>query len=426
MRINKEVVLFNPRKIITRLLVSFAAVSLIAPLSACGNAGSSSDATSISFYSYFNKNQIGNVLTAFQKKYPKIKIDMQSGQDPQQYVQTLQTRLAGGQAPTIFNLTMDNRTDVMKSGAALDISGSDFFEGINDSNFRLFQQDGKTYGMPVTAWYGVLVYNKDLLGKAGFNQFPRTWDAFIKMGEKLNSQNVTTFLEDINTQAAGSLAGLQASYYASKGVTDMDSDIWSGKSTFEKNWGPVFAKWQEAVKAGVLSQSSVGISSAQIKQSFITGKLAVMRSGPWDYQDLKDSDINYGVAPFPAYDDDSPQMINGGPDQGFAISSKASDAQKTSAKKFLAFLNSKEALKLFTTNSGTQSLSEKYTADSPAEFESIVSDYLNKDKYYWVNWGKSPTTMTTEDIAQQQRLVQLKTTGLEAAKALDAKWQSLD
>ncbi|MCT6839467.1 MAG: ABC transporter substrate-binding protein, partial [Bifidobacteriales bacterium] len=186
--------MFNPRKIITRLLVSFAAVSLIAPLSACGNAGSSSDATSISFYSYFNKNQIGNVLTAFQKKYPKIKIDMQSGQDPQQYVQTLQTRLAGGQAPTIFNLTMDNRTDVMKSGAALDISGSDFFEGINDSNFRLFQQDGKTYGMPVTAWYGGLVYNKDLLGKAGFNQFPRTWDAFIKMGEKLNSQNVTTFL----------------------------------------------------------------------------------------------------------------------------------------------------------------------------------------------------------------------------------------
>lgn len=77
------------------------------------------------------------------RRTPTLSLDVQYGQDPAQYISTLQTRLAGGKAPTIFNLTMDNRTDVMKSGAALDISGEDFLYGIDDTNFALFQQDGQ-------------------------------------------------------------------------------------------------------------------------------------------------------------------------------------------------------------------------------------------------------------------------------------------
>ena len=412
-----------------RGLAALAAMAVMVPLVAsCGNSSSSASGgtTKISFYSYFKKGQIGSVIDAFEKKNPNIKIDMQAGQDPSQYVQTLQTRLAGGQPPAVFNLTMDNRTDVMSSGAALDLTGSDFFDGIDESNFELFKDGGKTYAMPVTAWYGSLIFNKDILKKAGYTTIPKTWSEFLEMGKKITKQGKTAFLEDINSGPAGSIAGLQASYYASKGITtNMNEDIWSGKSTFEKEWTPVLTEWVKMVKEGVLPTSTVGISSDQVKQQFMTGELAVMRSGPWDYTDLQKSGVNFGAAAFPSFDEGGEQWINGGPDEGFAISSKAPKDQQEAAKKFLAFLNTKEALKLFTDAAGTQSLSSKYTAKSPDVYTDIVNNYLNKGKYYWTNWPKAPSAMLAEDIAVQQQLVQGKLTPEQAAQKLDEKWQSV-
>lgn len=208
----------NTKKFALKSAVAVAATAaMVVPMAACGSGTAGGGKTKISFYSYFKDNQIGEVVKGFEKKNPDITLDVQYGQDPAQYISTLQTRLAGGKPPTIFNLTMDNRTDVMKSGAALDISGEDFLDGIDDTNFALFQQDGKTYGMPVSAWVGVFFYNKDILKKAGYDKFPKTWDEFIEMGKKINSNGSTAFLEDFNTQIAGSFTGLLASYYGEQG-----------------------------------------------------------------------------------------------------------------------------------------------------------------------------------------------------------------
>lgn len=404
-----------------------AAAAMVVPMAACGSStAGNSGQTKISFYSYFKQNQIGDVVKDFEKKNPDIKVDVQYGQDPAQYVSTLQTRLAGGKAPTIFNLTMDNRVDVMNSGAAADLTGGDFLDGIDETNFTLFQQDGKTYGMPVSAWVGAFFYNKDILQKAGYDEFPKTWDEFIEMGKKINDSGSTAFLEDFNTQIAGSFVGLLASYYGEQGKTgDLDEDIWNGKSTFAKDWTPVFEKWEDAVKAGVIPQKSVGLSADQVKQEFVSGSLAVMRSGPWDLADIEKSGINFAVAPFPAFSKEDGQWINGGPDQGFAISAKASDKEKAAAEKFLGYLNSEEGLKVFTTAAGTLSLSSNYTAEAPDALKDVVDNYFKENKFYWVNWPKSPTVMSTEDIAQQQKLVQGQISAKDAAEALDAKWATL-
>lgn len=417
----------NTKKFALKSAVAVAATAaMVVPMAACGSGTAGGGKTKISFYSYFKDNQIGEVVKGFEKKNPDITLDVQYGQDPAQYISTLQTRLAGGKPPTIFNLTMDNRTDVMKSGAALDISGEDFLYGIDDTNFALFQQDGKTYGMPVSAWVGAFFYNKDILKKAGCDKFPKTWDEFIEMGKKINSNGSTAFLEDFNTQIAGSFTGLLASYYGEQGKSgDLDADIWSGKSTFTKDWTPVFKRWEAAAKAGVIPQKSVGLSADQVKQEFVSGNLGVMRSGPWDLPDLQKSDIDFGVAPFPAYSKEDGQWINGGPDQGFAIASKASDKEKAAAKKFLAYLNSEEGLKAFTSAAGTLSLSSKYNAEPPAELKDVVDNYFKQNKFYWVNWPKSPTVMSTEGIAQQQKIVQGQISAKDAAKALDAKWATL-
>ncbi|MGG7135612.1 ABC transporter substrate-binding protein [Bifidobacterium catenulatum] len=411
-------------KMLHVVVAGAAAVAMMAPLAACGSSSTGGEKTKISFYSYFKENQIGDVVKGFEKANPNIILDVQYGQDPSQYISTLQTRLAGGKPPTIFNITMDNRTDVMNSGAVANLTGKDFLKGVDDSNFQLFQQDGKIYGLPVSAWVGVMFYNKDLLNQAGYDEFPKTWDEFIEMGKKINASGGTAFLEDFNSQPSGTLAGLVASNWAKRGVDVPDQDIWDGKTTFTDAWGPAVEAWGKAVKEGVIPTKSVGLSADQIKQEFVNGSLAVMRSGPWDLEDVKASGVNFGVAAMPAIDGGE-QWINGGPDQGFAIAEKATDNEKAAAEKFLSYLNSEEGLKAFTSAAGTMSLSDNYQAEPPAELKDVVDTYFAANKFYWYNWSKSPAAMTTVMTDQQQKLVQGKISASDMTKALDSKWSSL-
>lgn len=243
-------------KMLHVVVAGAAAVAMMTPLAACGSNSTDGEKTKISFYSYFKENQIGDVVKGFEKANPNIILDVQYGQDPSQYISTLQTRLAGGKPPTIFNITMDNRTDVMNSGAVADLTGKDFLKGVDDSNFQLFQQGGKIYGLPVSAWVGVMFYNKDLLNQVGYDEFPKTWDEFIEMGKKINASGGTAFLEDFNSQPSGTLAGLVASNWAKRGVDVPDQDIWDGKTTFTDAWGPAVEAWGKAVK-GVSYQPSL-------------------------------------------------------------------------------------------------------------------------------------------------------------------------
>ena len=406
----------------TRLAIaSAAALAMVLPLGACGSDGASGGQTRISFYSFFKENQIGDVIEGFEKANPDIKIDAQFGQDPAQYQQTLQTRLAGGEPPTIFNMTMDNRTDIMDANQALDISGEDFLDGIDESNFTLFSRDGKTYGMPVSAWIGMMFYNKDILAKYGYDTIPATWDEFIEMGKKIDKGGDNAFLEDLASGISPTFSALLASYYESEGNDQMDETIFNGDATFSDEWTKPLEEWNKAIKAGVIPTKTVGLSGDQIKQEFLTGNLAVMRSGPWDLNDMRDSVIKFGVAAMPAYGDGD-QWINGGPDQGFAISAKASEQEQAAAKKFLSYLNSEEGLKLFTTQANTTSISDKYRNEPAEEFADLYKDYFNTSRFYWVNWAKGPTAMSTEIIAQQQQMVQGKSSAADVAKAMDAKW----
>lgn len=400
-----------------------AAVALSACVALTGCGSSSANKTKISFFSYFSKSQIGNTVAAFEKKYPDIQIDMSTAPNPAQYVQTLQTRLAGGKPPTVFNITMDNRGDVLKSGAAEPLDGKSFLQGIDKQNFSLFTYGGKTLAMPVSAWFSGMFYNKKIVASVGYKKFPSTWDDFIVMCQKINKTGKTGYLEDFNSQPAPSLAGLIGSSYGKRGITDPDQSIWNGKTTFSSEWKQPLKEWEKGIHGGVIQKKSIGLSGDQIKNEFITGNLAVYRSGPWDVSDLNKSNIDWAAAPMPAIKGAKP-WITGGPDQGFAIASHTDAKEKAAAEKFLAFLNSKEGLKTFTTDAGTISLSHKYTSKPVAKLAGLVKE-LKAGHYYWYNWGKSPTVMSTLMISEQQQLVQGKITPSQLLSALDTKWRTL-
>lgn len=203
-----------------------AATAMVVSMIACGSGTAGGERTKISFYSYFKDNQIDEVVKEFEKKNPNITPGVQYDQDLVQYISTLQTRLVGGKAPTIFNLTMGDRTDVIKSGVALDISGEDSLYNIDDTSFTLSQQGGETCNMPISTWVGVFFYSKDIPKKAGHDKFPKTWSELTEIGKRINFNGSTALLEDLSTRIAGSLTGLLASYYSKQGKSgDLGADI---------------------------------------------------------------------------------------------------------------------------------------------------------------------------------------------------------
>ncbi|MBT1174182.1 extracellular solute-binding protein [Bifidobacterium sp. LC6] len=403
------------------MIAAVAAAAMLVPLAACGSSTAGSDKTTITYFSWNNEKMMSPIVKAFEEANPDIKVEMSTAQgQATDYAQTLTTRVAGGQVPDVFHMSIETRNEVLDAGLARDITNEDFVKNLPKSQTDLYTRDGKVYGMSPTAWVGGIVYNKDLLKQVGYDSVPETLDEFIELGKKLQAQNITPYMEDMSV-VSGSFQPMLGGYYSKQGI---DASKWPEQDqggTFSEQWTPVLKQWLKLVDSGTLPKETVGVSADQIKQNFMTGQLAMFRSGPWDFADLDSSGVDYGVAPFPAVDGGKP-YVGGGPDSPFVISSKVDGAKLEAAKKFLAFMNSEEGLKLEEKQINQISVSPAYKANVAPQLKDLYEKYITNGDFYWTNWTRDGNVMGQEMASQFQLLVQGQASVADVTKALDAKW----
>ena len=406
------------------LIAAVAAVAMLAPLAACGS-GTAGDSgkTTITYFSWNNEKMMTPVVEAFEKANPDIKVEMSTAQgQANDYAQTLTTRVAGGQVPDVFHMSIETRNEILDAGLARDITNEDFVKSLPATSTDLYTRDGKVYGIAPTAWVGVIVYNKDLLKAAGYDTVPETLDEFIELGKKLQEQDVMPYMEDPSV-VSGSFQPMLGGYYAQQGIDQSTWPEMDEGGTFSEAWKSTLEQWKELIDSGTLPKETVGVSSDQIKQNFMTGQLAMFRSGPWDFADLDSSGIDYAAAPFPAVEGGKP-YVGGGPDSPFVISSKIDGAKLEAAKKFLAFMNSEEGLKLAEENLGQISVSSEYQANVAPQLKDVYDKYIANGDFYWTNWTRSGTVMGQEMASQFQLLMQGQASVDSVLKTLDEKWAS--
>lgn len=403
-------------------VAAFAAVAMMVPLAACGS-GTASDGgkTTISYFSWNNEKMMSPIVDAFEKANPNIEVKLTGATgSAAEYTQTLTTRAAGNQMPDVFQMSIETRTSIMDAGLAKDLTDEPFMKSIPKTQNTLYERDGKVYGMSPTVWVGGIIYNKDLLKKAGYDSVPETLDEFIALGKKLQDQGVTPYMEDL-TAASGSFQPMLGGYYAKQGIESKDWPEMDEGGSFTKEWTPVLKQWLKLTESGTMPKETVGVQGDQIKQNFLTGQLAMFRGGPWDFNDLNSAGINYGIAAYPAVDGGEP-YVGGGPDSPYAISSSLKGDKLKAAEKFLSFLNSKEGLKLAEENMNQISVSSEYSANVPDQLKDMYNKYVKEGKNYWVNWTRNSNEMNSELVSQLQLLVQGQTTVDAVTKDLDAKW----
>lgn len=404
----------------TRVLALFGATAVAASaLTAC-SAGSAGGSTTISYFTWNNESSMRPVIEAFEAEHPDIKIDLSSANnDPTEYSQTLLTRASGQQLPDVFHLSLETRSEIIDAGLAKDLTGSAFLEGADPTAQEMYSQDGKVYGMSLSAWAGVIIYNADLLAQVGYDSVPTDLDGFLELGQALNDAGITAYMED-TAGGSGSFPAMLGGYYAAQGTSDQE--IFEDGASFD-TWLPVIEQWQQIVESGTMPREVVGVSGDQVKQNFLSGQLAMYRSGSWDFNDIEAAGIDFGTAAFPAVEGGE-AYVGGGPDSPYALSASLEGEKLEAAETFLGFLNSAEGLELLEENLSQVSTSTNYDANVAPEIADVYKDYIQQGKYYWTSYPTNGAVMSNEFTAQFQLLIQGQTTPEQVTAALDAKWQS--
>jgi len=281
------------------------------------------------------------LISSYQKKNPHVKITYQK-MSPENYREKLLVRTQNGQGPDIFRFhnTWVPQIKQILSPLPQTIMSNEEFE---KTFYKIHQKDlrigDKYYGLPLEIDGLVLIYNVDLLKKAGIDSPPTTWDELIEIVPKLTVKDAFG-----NILTAGIALGLASNvehfsdifalmlYQNGGHIKNLDSEEAVGAlETYRKFAERENAFWNESLPNSITA--------------FIQEKVAMIFAPSWQVLVIKalNPEINLKVVPVPYLPGAKPIAIANYWVEGV---SKASRHQ-LEAWQFLRFLVEKENLTKF-------------------------------------------------------------------------------
>ncbi|GGU78177.1 sugar ABC transporter substrate-binding protein [Streptomyces filipinensis] len=253
------------------------------------------------------------LIKQFEAKYPKIKVNYQSVPFTDVEQKFKSAAKSGKGAPDVVRTDVGLMAEYASLGYIAPLDGtaalkntSDFSTGaMNTAKFN-----GKTYGVPsVTDTLGLL-YNKDLLKKAGLAKPPATWDEFIADAKTIKKKT-GAYGTYVNPDSYFLLPllysnGADMADPSAKKITVSDSSAVTALTTAKK----------------IYDEASMKVDFANAYQNmqtaFKNGKVAMLIQGPWSVSDdltgsaFKGKEANLGYAPVPAGAGGKAQAPTGG------------------------------------------------------------------------------------------------------------------
>ena len=213
-------------------------------------------------------------------------------QHPESAPEKFQQSSGAGKGPDIFCWPHDRVGEWAKSGLIAPIKpGKRVHNQIEDSAWRAFSYQGKTWGYPLSIEAIGLMYNKALIKKP-----PATFEEIAELDKTLMRQGKKAILWDYNKSFFSwpLMAGSGGYIFGRNAKGDFDT-----KKIGLNTVGSVKAANYLAsmIKSG---QMPKGASYAEMEGAFSRSQIAMMITGPWAWDNAKRSDIDFGVAPIPS------------------------------------------------------------------------------------------------------------------------------
>jgi multiple sugar transport system substrate-binding protein len=241
-------------------------------------------------------NDLDQMVQIFEAAHPNIKVKIETAPFAD-YFTKLQTLVAGGTAPDVFELNYENFVTYADKGLLLDLSpmmaadtaldASVYSERANSA----FNYNGMQLGLPATFSTVMLFYNKDLFDKAGV-AYPTadwTWADAVEAGKKLN---------DPANGVWGLYSGIQFWEFYKKAAQNNCKFFSDDKTEVLINSPECVQALQtmvDMVKTDKVVPSAADMGGQADGDMFLAGKLAMDVTGIWMFSAYKDAPFQWDV-----------------------------------------------------------------------------------------------------------------------------------
>jgi multiple sugar transport system substrate-binding protein len=270
-----------------------------APAAESGAAGSQEPVT-ITYFTFSaspdHMEDLAQMVAAFEAANPNIKVQVETAPF-NDYFTKLQTLIAGGTAPDVFELNYENFVSYASKDVLLDMTplvdaDPTFAERFYPLAYAAFSRDGKQYGLPASFSNVVLFYNKDLFDAAGV-EYPQpewTWQEELAAAQKLT---------DAANGVWGEYSPIQFwEFYktaAQNGCSILSAD---GQTSTINDPACVEAlTWMvDKINTYKISPTDAEMAGVSDGDMFKQGKLAMLRTGIWMFDSFKDAPFAWDIA----------------------------------------------------------------------------------------------------------------------------------
>ncbi|HET9620277.1 MAG TPA: maltose/maltodextrin ABC transporter substrate-binding protein MalE [Kofleriaceae bacterium] len=284
---------------------------------------------------WINGDKAYNGLAKLGEKFAKdlnVKVVVEHPQDAPAKFQQAASAKSG---PSIMIWAHDRAGEWKTAGLIEPVNPSPkFMANFDKVGWDAFTFDGKTYGYPLSVESIALIYNKKLVPKP-----PASFEEIFALDKKLQKDGKHAILWDYNnTYFTFPMFAANGGYPFGRAA----NGSYTATDVGVNNPGAVKGAEMLAklINDGVMPK---GATYSAMESAMNKGEIAMMISGPWAWDNLKKSGIEFGVAPLPT--------VGGKPSKAFigvqgAMINRASN-NKDLAKEFIEnYLLTTEGLKV--------------------------------------------------------------------------------
>jgi len=346
-------------------------------------------AQKLELYYYKQENQDGlkKLVEAFTGDNPGIQISLLI--IPNDADATMAARAASGSLSEILQMQSYSRVfEYAQKGYVLDLSKEPVMSKVLDAAKPAVTWNGKQWALPCDFAGIGIIYNKAIFKQYNL-QPPTTYRELERVVKTLKDSGVTPFagLLKENWSIGHFITLVHTSLLAEKKITvpRFVSDMDAGKTSY----GVVDTKKLFSIidfYRANMDSNAEEMSWNEQQAAFAGGKSAMMVQGLWSYGAAigTNPSLDCGFIPFPVFNDASMNKFYADVDSTFGLSSQASADKQAAGKKFLAWLATPKAIKIWTTDYKlTSDFKGADLSALQAPFGQLMSSVAKNGAYPW-------------------------------------------
>lgn len=384
-------------KVITTILVATSVLTTL--FAGCSsNTTENKDKKQIVFFS--NKieavDTYNKLVEKFEAENPDIDVVVSA---PPDATTVLKTRLVKGDAPDIISLSADRSfADFVDANILEDLSGEINFSVIDPvynqmlKDLEIESVEG-IYGVPYALNASGVIYNKDIFNELGLS-IPKTWDEFLELAQIVQDNGITPFYFTLKE----SWTSLPAWNTIASTLVSSDSfkKVNNSETTFNELYDETSDKIMQLMKYGHSDNFGVGYNDGNT--AFANGESAMYLQGSYAIPAILtvNPELNLGMFPLPASNNEEENKLVSGVDVYFAIPKDSKN--KEESIRFINFLLEEENAKTYIDEQSAFSAVEGVIQED-SRFEAFKEFFENsrvvdfQDHYY-------PAELPASDMVQ--------------------------